>query len=313
MTRFVLCTAGALLVASMTSGTAIGATNACKATAASGSKACQAQARADKATAEGKCANSADPAAVKACKSQAASDTKDALDNCKEVDKLRKDVCRRLGPAPYVPPFVPANFTNSTNIDNPFFPLVPGTTFIYEGQTADGLEHDEFAVTHATIVIAGITCVEVHDTVKLDGVLTEDTRDWFAQDDTGNVWYCGENSAVLNDRGLPIDLEGSWTAGVDGAQAGIIMEAQPKVGDFYRQEFLLGEAEDMAEVISVTATANVPFPPMTFDDLLETEETAPISPGDVEDKFYASGVGNILTVDVTTGERSELIDVKTGQ
>ena len=107
----------------------------------------------------------------------------------------------------------------------------------YRGQTAQGLEIDNFAVTHTTRVIRGVTCVEVHDTVTVDGKLTEDTLDWFGQDKDGNVWYFGENSQEIAD-GLITGIEGSWIAGVDGAQPGIVMEAHPAVGDFYRQEFL---------------------------------------------------------------------------
>jgi len=271
---------------------------------------CKATTASDKALALAKCANMSDPAAIKTCKDQASSDAADEASNCKDERHLRTTVCDRLGEAPYTPAFVPASFTHSTTIDNPLFPLVPGTTFVYEGQTADGFEHDEFAVTHDTKLIDGITCVEVHDTAKLDGVLSEDTRDWFAQDDTGNVWYCGENTATVLD-GLPQSLDGSWTAGVDGAQPGIIMEASPAVGDFYRQEFLVGEAEDMAEVQSLTDSAMVPFG--TFnDDCLKTEETSTLAPGDVEHKYYVANVGNVLTVDVATGERSELIAITTG-
>ncbi|HEY2386060.1 MAG TPA: hypothetical protein VGK30_03795 [Candidatus Binatia bacterium] len=271
---------------------------------------CKAATASDKAIALAKCANMSDPTAIKACKGQASSDAADEAGNCKDERDLRATVCGRLGEAPYTPDFSPQHFTTSTTIDNPLFPLVPGTTFIYEGQTADGFEHDEFSVTHDTKVIDGVTCVEVHDTAKLDGVLSEDTRDWFAQDDAGNVWYCGENTATVLD-GLPQSLEGSWTGGVDGAQPGIIMEASPMIGDFYRQEFLVGEAEDMAEVKSLTDSAMVPFG--TFaNDCLRTEETSTLSPGDVENKYYVTNVGNVLTVDVATGERSELIAITTG-
>lgn len=281
---------------------------ACSAVSKAELAACKASTQSDRAIALAKCANLADPTAVKPCKDQAAADAADAASNCKDERDLRKTVCARLGETPYAPLIDPANFV--ATIDNPLFPVSPGTTFVYEGQTADGLEHDEFAVTHNTKVILGVTCVEVHDTAKVDGVLTEDTRDWFAQDTAGNVWYFGENTATVLD-GLPQSLEGSWTGGVDGAQPGIIMEAAPAVGDFYRQEFLVGEAEDMAEVKSLNDSAMVPFG--TFNnDCLKTEETSTLAPGDVENKFYISGVGNILTVDVATGERSELIAITTG-
>jgi hypothetical protein len=201
----------------------------------------------------------------------------------------------------------PANFNTSTKINNPFFPLKPGTTFIYEGQTAQGFNHTEFAVSHNTRVIRGITCVEIHDSVFLDKKLSEDTLDWFAQDKDGNVWYFGENTHELVG-GLITTINGTFMAGVDGAKQGIIMEAHPAVGDFYRQESDLGNAEDFAEVTSLTASVTVPFG--SFNNCLKTQETTPLEPSLLEDKFYCSGVGNLLTVDKVTGERVELVQIK---
>jgi hypothetical protein len=288
------------------------AVNSCKASAQAGGRSCRTGAHSDKWLALGKCANLTDPTARKACDQQAAADAADALKSCKEQDGLRQAVCKRLGPTPYVPVIDPTNFTHSTTIDNPYFPLPPGMTFIYEGTVTEdpgGFEHDEFIVTHTTRMIQGIPCVEVHDKRLLNGHLAEDTRDWFAQDDAGNVWYFGENTTLVDDRGLPVDLSGSWMAGVDGAQPGIIMEAHPAIGDFYRQEFLLGEAEDLAEVSSLTETVTVPFPPGTFTNCLKTTESAPISPGDVSPKSYFAGVGNLLTVE-PNGDRSELVRIE---
>src|SRR6266404_5448167 len=118
---------------------------------------------------------------------------------------VRQTSCDKLGPAPYDPVIDPANFV--ATIDNPYFPLQPGTTFIYGGQMPAGFERDEFAVTHNTRVILGVTCVEVHDSVFTNGVLTEDTLDWFAQDRDGNVWYFGENTHELED-GLITTIDG---------------------------------------------------------------------------------------------------------
>ena len=280
--------------------------NACKASTNSAFTACRLEMQSDKALAQGKCANVPDRTAGKTCNAQASADAKDALDGCKAQRDARRAVCDRLGPAPYAPAIDPANF--STTIDNPFFPLVPGTTFIYEGQTAQGLEHDEFAVTHNTTLILGVTCVEVRDVVTTAGVVTEDTLDWFAQDQAGNVWYFGENSHQL-EGGLIVGLEGSWTAGVDGAQPGIVMEAHPAMGDFYRQEFLLKDAEDLAEVVSLNESVTVPLQVAPFDNCLKTKETSPLEPDVVENKFYAAGIGNLLTIDLTTGEKSELLQI----
>jgi len=278
--------------------------NFCRLTAGAALRACQAGARSDGVLTMGKCINRPDAAGRKTCARQAAVDTKDARASCRDEHAVRQAACERLGPAPYAPAIDPANFV--ATVDNPFFPLTPGTTFVYEGQTSQGLEHDEFFVTHNTRVILGVTCVEVHDTSRIDGELREDTRDWFAQDRDSNVWYFGENTTLVAD-GLPVDLSGSWTAGVDGARPGIIMKAHPAIGDFYRQEFLLGEAEDLAEVKSLSDTATVPYG--SFDHCLETEESSSLAPGDVEHKFYAAGVGNLLTVDLETGERSELVQI----
>ena len=286
---------------------------ACTTSARDAFRACREQARSDEALSLGQCANLPDASSAKACRRRSFSDVDEALASCKDQRHARRAVCAKLGPAPYAPVVDPTRFTDATGrplpITNPFFPLIPGTTFIYEGQTAAGLEHDEFAVTRATRTILGVTVVEVHDTVATGGVPTEDTLDWFAQDRDGNVWYFGENSKEL-DGGLVVGLEGSWTGGIDGAQPGIVMEAHPAVGDFYRQEFLLNDAEDLAEVASVdesvTLSSNA-----TYSHCLKTTETSPIEPDTLENKLYAPNVGNVLVVDVTAGERSELVRITT--
>jgi hypothetical protein len=146
-----------------------------------------------------------------------------------------------LGPAwadkdkTYQPVIDPANFVSG--IDNPYFPLAPGTTFTYEAKTADGLERDVVSVTHDTKVILDVTCTVVTDQSTVDGVIEEDTIDWYAQDKEGNVWYFGEFTTQF-DNGVPVGHAGSWEAGVDGAQPGIVMLANPQPGQSYRQEFL---------------------------------------------------------------------------
>ena len=289
------------------------APDACRRSAKAAFGSCKSEAHTDELLAQGICANKPDPAKQKTCLADAAAAAKDFRQSCRDQNDLRKMVCDRLGPTPYSPVIDNAHFPNPTTINNAFFPLVPGTTFVYEGQTSEGFEHVEFAVTHKTRTILNIECIEVHDTRKLDGKLAEDTRDWFAQDADGNVWYFGENTAVL-ENGLPVDLAGSWTGGVDGAQPGFIMEANPMIGDFYRQEYFLGEAEDQAEVKSLTANESVPYVPgQCANDCLETEESSALAPGDVEHKFYKSTIGNTLTIDfaVDPPERSELVNILT--
>jgi hypothetical protein len=298
---------GLILVSTLAGGAAATRTiDACQRTADAVERSCQAEAQSDYQLALGKCENIVNPAQRKACQQQASADLKEALQTCSDQRAAREAACARLGTAPYDPVIKQADFVGT--IDNPYFPLKPGTTFIYEGRTAGGLEHSEFAVTHNTRVILGVTCTEVRDTVFTDGVLTEDTLDWFAQDKDGNVWYFGENTHELED-GLITTIDGTFMAGVNGDKAGIIMKAHPAVGDFYRQEFSLGNAEDFADTISLTESVTVPAG--SFNHCLKSQETTPLETDLLEHKFYAPGVGNVLTVDANTGDRIELIRITT--
>ena len=207
----------------------------------------------------------------------------------------------------YAPEIDPTNFT--AVVDNSYFPLTPGTIYIYEGETAEGTEHIEVVVTHDTKVVMGVTCIEVRDTVYLNGEVLEDTYDWYAQDKDGNVWYFGEDTKEY-ENGQVVSTEGTWTAGVDGAQPGIIMLADPQVSQMYRQEYYAGEAEDMAEVISISESATVAYG--SFDNLVMTREWTPLTPGLAENKYYAQGIGVVLEVVVEGGSgQIELIDIQT--
>ena len=156
----------------------------------------------------------------------------------------------------YRPAISPADFVST--IDNPFLPLKPGTRFVYESATEKGVERTETVVTSETRKVLGVICVVVWDSVRLNGELIEDTYDWYAQDGQGNVWYFGEDSKEYKG-GKLVGTKGSWGAGVDGAQPGIVMKATPQVGDSYRQEYYQGEAEDMAKVVALGEKVSVPF------------------------------------------------------
>ncbi len=212
------------------------------------------------------------------------------------------------GDGPYNPVIDPNNFVEG--VDNPYFPLTPGTTFIYEGETEDGTEHIEVFVTDDTREILGIECVVVRDTVTVDGELVEDTYDWYAQDVEGNVWYMGEDSKSY-ENGEMVSTAGSWEAGIDNAKPGIVMQAAPQIGQPYRQEYYVGEAEDMAQVLSLDESTSVPYG--SFDNLLMTKEWTPLELGVAENKYYAAGVGLVLEEVVEGGSgRTELIDIVTG-
>ncbi len=160
-------------------------------------------------------------------------------------------------------------------------------------------------VTDRTRTVMGIEAQVVHDVVTEDGKLVEDTYDWYAQDADGNVWYLGEDTKEY-DAGTFVGTHGSWEAGVDGAQPGILLPADPEVGQAYRQEYLEGEAEDRGRVLSLDERAQVPFG--SFEDVLKTEDTTPLEPGLREHKFYAKGVGPVLAMAVAGGSsREELV------
>jgi hypothetical protein len=250
------------------------------------------------------CQNLSTPLEREACMQQAARELHDALEECDAVFEARQDVCQLLGGGSYDPVIDPANFV--AHITNPYMPLVPGTTTIFEGQTKSGVEHIEVTVTHNTRVILGVTCTEVHDVGAVDGEINEDTLDWFAQDLAGNVWYFGENSKSIEED-LVVSLEGSWQAGEDGAKPGIIMRAQPELGLLYRQEFALGDAEDVARLIGIGLDITVPFG--AFSQCWQTEEFAALEPDVFEQKFYAPGIGVIRELDLESGEVLDLVDV----
>ena len=177
---------------------------------------------------------------------------------------------------------------------------------VYRERGAGGSGREVVRVTHRTKTIQGVETVVVRDRAYIGGELAEDTRDWYAQDRQGNVWYFGENTKEY-ENGKVVSTEGSWEAGADGAQAGIVMEAHPKVGDTYSQEDAPGVAEDMATVLSLDASRTVPYG--TFDNLLKTRDFSPLEPSVVERKFYAAGIGSVLEKTVK-GPRERVVLVR---
>jgi transglycosylase-like protein with SLT domain len=193
-------------------------------------------------------------------------------------------------------------------VDNPWFPLRPGTTYVYRGVKDGQPSRDVVTVTQRTRAIAGARCRAVRDRLYLRGRLEERTTDWYAQDRRGNVWYFGEATAELDRRGHVTSREGSWLAGRNGARAGIYMPAHPRVGQSGRQEFYEGHAEDHFQVLSLRASVRVPY--TSSKRALLTKEWTPLEPGVVDHKLYVRGIGTVLEQTVKGGsERNELVSV----
>jgi hypothetical protein len=205
--------------------------------------------------------------------------------------------CRlpRFGPGrSYHPHIRPADF--GPRVDNPWFPLTPGRILVYTG-TKDGRKAlDLFVATHRTRMIDGVRTRVVEDRLYLGNVLEERTSDYYAQDRCGNVWYFGEDTATLDRHGKVVDTEGTWHAGVDGAQPGVFMQAHPQLGRKFRQEWYRGQAEDVFKVVDRSAAVTVPYG--RFRHALRTEETNALEPNVLDNKYYVRGIGEVAELAV---------------
>jgi hypothetical protein len=209
-------------------------------------------------------------------------------------------------PTASCPSFDRSNFPKSTQITNPYSPMKQGAVFVYSGIVEGQPEGIVVTVTNATRIVDGVSTVVLNDTVKVNGQTTETTRDYYAQDTSGNVWYFGEDVLIIKN-GQVVGHNGSWLAGVNGAQPGYIMEASPKVGDFYCNENAPGVAQDQAQVLSVSSSVCTPYV-CTDKQVLLINDTSPIIPGSVEHVWYVAGVGKVLTKDVVGGQDEVQLD-----
>lgn len=252
-------------------------------------------------------------------KKTAKTDLNVARTECRDQFAARQEVCKELGGGPYLPNGItPFGFVSELT-GNTYFPLTPAT-YLYTSFAPDGtiIEYDEVKVTADTRTILGVICRAVRDIVTdPDDNVKEDTTDWYAEQDNGNVWYFGEIAQEF-ENGILVGIEGSWTAGKDDAKPGVIMFADPKIGDVYRQEFALGDAEDMARVVE-TGLSTIPLPsgvnlPVgVHGPYLHTQDFSALDPdsvleGQYEDKYYAPGVGLVLTV-APDGTKEVLVSI----
>ena len=263
-----------------------------------------------------------------ACFAAAEDEFAENREECTDVLEVRLEVCEALDDAVHEPGFgedFAANFVDPLLIGNgitpnPYMPLVQGNTWTYEGTSIDEDDGEEVTeiitvtVTGDTKLIQGITCLVVNDTAEEDGEVIENTDDWFAQDVDGNVWYCGEIAENFEtfegdepEEPELVDIEGSWKAGREGSKAGMLIPFNPVPGDVIRQEVAYGEAEDVVEIVSITASESAPGGSCT-DTCLHTIDFTPLEPGVRENKYYAPGIGLIVEVEPETGERLELLE-----
>ena len=203
----------------------------------------------------------------------------------------------------------PSDFT--ARVDNPWFPLRPGTVYVYRGVKDGEPARDVVTITRRTKRIGGVPCVVVEDRLYLRGRLHERTTDWYSQDRQGNVWYLGEATAELDARGRVTSREGTWQAGRDGARAGIYMPARPSVGASGRQEYYKGHAEDHFRVLGLHASVRSPY--MSSRNALLTREWTPLEPGVVDHTLDVRGIGTVVERAVKGGdEHLELVSLRRG-
>jgi hypothetical protein len=297
----------------------------CSRTATAVFEACGHAVQSDFWLAGANCINVSDDAQRAQCFADATAASREGQQLCRQQLRGRLDACRSLGESRYDPDFDPAlfddDFANPTN-PNRYFPLGIGHLWEYRG----GTESITVEVLNKTKLIAGVRCIVVRDRVTDDGDLIEDTDDWFAQAKDGNIWYCGEEvkdfeSFDGDDPREPelVSIDGSFKVGRDGDKPGIIFRASPTPGEVYRQEFSLGNAEDLVEVLSTTyAFGNDPeldqFVPQQLAELLcagdcvVTKDYTPLEPGVFERKYYAPGIGRFLEVKPDEGKVVQLVN-----
>jgi hypothetical protein len=303
---------------------------ACGQTSQAALTACRNSASSDYWLGLGNCDNISGPGDKRDCLKEVATSLKEDYKTCYDQFAARQQVCRELGQGPYDPDLSSDNFVESEGDlkGNTYFPLTSGKKYTYQSILNDVVQQTIEDTVLDTTTIDGILCRKITDrvfdgdtTVADDHKLLEDTIDWYAQDNNGNVWYFGETTIAytFDDAGNPTaSTEGSWMTGTDEAKPGIIMfdipDAKEQLGKLYRQEFSLGTAEDLGRNIEVvdnlpSLPKGVSLPTGVTGPYLHTQDSSSLEPGVIEDKYYAPNVGVVLTVD-PDGTQEVLIKIE---
>ncbi len=258
----------------------------------------------DRVIAWANCANLLDEKEQEECLEDAQADYMEGVAEANAVFEARLALCLQLGEGAYDPDIDPKDYT--CDLDNPYWPMPIGATWVYHKETEDGLEEIVVTVLDETREIEGVECRIVNDVVTLfgrdedgrleeEGELIEDTDDYYAQDGDGNIWYFGEVAEEYED-GYLATLDGSWLHGQDHAKAGILVWADPVENTTWRQEWFLDEAEDVGTVLFVGIDVEVPGCG-EFENCVQTLDFTPLEPGSTEIKTYAFGIGPVMEVD----------------
>lgn len=298
----------------------------CSATARLLHTACGFEAKDDFYVLKAKCINLADARARAECLAEAREAHLEAGQTCRAQLEWRRAACAVLGEARYDPPFAPdrfdSNFRQLSN-PNPYFPLGIGNRWVYVGEG----ERNVVEVANETKLIEGVTCVVLRDLVYQDGELKEATDDWYAAGRDGSTWYCGEEvkDYASFDGDVPrrpelVSRDGSFKHGVDGDKAGLIMPARPRAGQVYLEEFSLGNAEDVSEILSASyafggsgaldhlVPRDLALRLCGNRDCVVTKNYSLLEPGIYALKYYARGIGFFLETKPLEGQRLQLVE-----
>ena len=289
---------------------AIEGEGACSSTTSAQLLSCRADVRNSYFELQADCFNYSDPEDQQECFEEAEEERTGGFEECGDIEEAHENLCSIFGEGAYDPDMEDIAFLTVAEIatsPNPFLPLIPGNRWVYEGED----EIITVTVLDETKEILGIEAIVVQDVAEEEGEVVEDTFDWYAQDEDGNVWYMGELSRNFEDSELA-DIEGSWEAGVDGAKAGILFRATPVVGETLRQEYRIGEAEDIGHTLAIDATESTDAGFSCSDNCMQSLEYTPLEPDEEEHKFYLPGTGLMLEVELESGNRVELVDFTSG-